>query len=47
MMEMVHVYTCTVLNNLHFNFHSVKVTSLLNTMALFTSTDISWPNGNT
>ena len=33
----------TVLNNLHFNFCSVKVTSLLSTIALFTSTDISLP----
>ena len=33
----------TVLNNLHLHFHSVKVTSLLSTMALFTSTDIYLP----
>ena len=33
----------TVLNNLHFNLCSVKVTSLLSTMALFNSTDISLP----
>ena len=33
----------TVPNNLHVIFHSVKVTPLLSTMALFTSTDISLP----
>ena len=33
----------TVLKNLHFNFRSIKVTSLLSTMALFISTDIPLP----
>ena len=36
-------YVLTVLNNSHFNICSVKVTSLLSTMALFTSTDVSLP----